>query len=219
MPKHKPIYFADPKISDEIKDRVKEFVAKHPIASSTIKALFATAILGGVLTVAVVAPGIAAIAGKGLARAKKDKQERYQKLWARFHALKKRNVFECVGESKDGGLVYRFTDKGRALTKTLLLETLEIKSPAKWDKKWRVVIFDIPEKFKKSRYALWNQLKNLGFYPLQRSVWVHPFPCEHEIKFLCDIFNIHPFVEIFTTNDLKSGKVLYYFKDILRKHA
>ncbi|KKT28384.1 MAG: Repressor in ring oxydation complex/ phenylacetic acid degradation pathway related protein (PaaX) [Candidatus Azambacteria bacterium GW2011_GWC2_45_7b] len=217
MPKHKPIYFADPKISDEVKDRVREFVAKHPIASSTIKALLATAILGGVLTIAAVAPGIVAFAGKGLAMAKKNKQERYQNLWARFHALKKRNVFECVGESPNGGLIYRFTESGRDLTKKLLLETLEIKSSSKWDKKWHVVVFDIPEKYKKARYALWSQLKNLGFYQLQRSVWVHPFPCEHEIKFLCDIFNIHPFVEVFTTEDLNNGKILYHFKSILRK--
>lgn len=217
MPKHRPIHFADPKISSELKECVKKFTAKHPVASSTIKAVLAIAILGGAITVAAAAPGIVALAGKGLASTKKEKTERYRKLWASFHTLKKRNTFECIGESLDGGLIYKFTEDGRKLTKELLLETLEIKSPAKWDKKWRVVIFDIPEKFKKARYALWSQLRNLGFYPLQRSVWVHPFPCEHEIKFLCDIFNIHPFVEVFTTSDLNNGKVMYHFKEILRK--
>ena len=159
MPKHKPIYFADPKISNEIKDRVREFVAKNPIASSTIKALLATVILSGVLTVAVTAPGIVALAGKSLTTANKDKQERYQKLWARFHALRKRGMFKCVGENNDGGLIYRFTDKGRAMTKTLLLETLEIKFQPRWDKKWRVVVFDIPEKYKKARYGFVEPIK------------------------------------------------------------
>lgn len=219
MPKHRPIHFADTKISSELKERVKKFTAKHPVASSTIKAVFAIAILGGAITVAAAAPGIVALVGKGLASSKKEKTERYRRLWASFYALKKRNVFECVGESLDGGLIYKFTENGRKLTKELLLETLEIKFPTKWDKKWHVVIFDIPEKFKKARYALWSQLRNLGFYSLQRSVWVHPFPCEHEIKFLCDVFNIHPFVEVFTTNDLSNGKVLYHFKGVLRKCA
>lgn len=219
MPKHKPIYFSDPKISSEIKDRVKVFISKHPIASSTLKAVLAVAVLGGVLTLTAAVPGAAMLIGKGIVRAKKDKKERYQKLWARFHALRKRNVFECVGEAPDGGLIYRFTESGRDLTKKLLLETLEIKPPTKWDKRWRVVVFDIPEKFKKARYALWSQLKSLGFYQLQKSVWVHPFSCEHEIGFLCDIFNIQPFVEVFTTDDLNNGKVLYHFKNILRKHA
>ena len=219
MPKHKPIYFSNPKISNELKNRVRNFISKHPIASSTLKAVLAMAILGSTLTIAAVVPGILVVSGQSIARAKKNKQERYQKLWARFHALKKRNVFECVGESPDGGLIYRFTESGRDMTKKLLLETLEIKPPAKWDKRWRVVVFDIPEKFKKARYALWSQLKILGFYQLQKSVWVHPFSCEHEIEFLCDIFNIRPFIEIFTTDDLNNGKVLYYFKNILRKHA
>ncbi len=219
MPKHKPIYFSDPKISSEVKNRVKIFISKHPIASSPLKAVLAIAILGGALTLTAAVPGAAILIGKSMVRAKKDKKERYQKLWARFYALRKRNVFECIGESPDGGLIYRFTKNGRNLTKKLLLETLDITSPTRWNKKWRVVIFDVPEKFKKARYALWNQLKSLGFYQLQKSVWVHPFPCEREIKFLCDIFNIRPFVEIFTTDDLNNGKVLYHFKDILRKHV
>lgn len=41
-----------------------------------------------------------------------------------------------------------------------------------WDKKWRVVIFDIPEKHKKLRHALRWKLREWEFIPWQKSVWV-----------------------------------------------
>lgn len=45
----------------------------------------------------------------------------------------------------------------------------------KWDKKWRIVIFDIEEKQKKTREALRYKLKELGFGMIQESVWVSPY--------------------------------------------
>ena len=62
-----------------------------------------------------------------------------------------------------------------------------------WDKKWRLVIFDIPEKKKPAREALREKLKDLGFAKLQDSVWVTPFPCENEIKLIKLVFNLSDF--------------------------
>ena len=59
---------------------------------------------------------------------------------------------------------------------------------------WINHIFDIPEKFKKSRDALSRSLKRMGFYQLQKSVLVHPFECGKEIDFMVEFFNIHKFV-------------------------
>jgi DNA-binding transcriptional regulator PaaX len=38
----------------------------------------------------------------------------------------------------------------------------------KWDEKWRIVAFDIPEKFKTGRDALRRKLKEVGFHELQK---------------------------------------------------
>lgn len=218
MPRHKPIYFKDPRFSDEFKNRLKTFVKKHPVASSAAKAVLATAILGGVLTVATVAPGVLAVLGKGVISDRKARSERYRTLWARFHAMKKRKIFEYQGESSDGGAIYRFTENGKVVAKKFLLETLQINAPAKWDGKWRVVVFDIPEKYKVARRALYFKLREMDFYPFQKSVWIHPFPCEKEIDFLKEVFNIYPFIEIFVANDVPSGKVLYHFKNLLKQY-
>ena len=71
---------------------------------------------------------------------------------------------------------------------------MEIKKPAKWDGEWRIVIFDIPERFKKAREALRLKLKELGFRELQKSVFIFPYECEDEINFIVEVFLIRPFV-------------------------
>lgn len=66
----------------------------------------------------------------------------------------------------------------------------------KWDSQWRIVIFDIPERFKKARNALSLTLKKMGFYPLQKSVFVHPFECADEIDFVIEFWNMRPYVRL-----------------------
>ncbi len=45
----------------------------------------------------------------------------------------------------------------------------------RWDKKWRVMIFDIEETNRKIRDSLRYKIKQLGFGYLQKSVWVSPY--------------------------------------------
>lgn len=45
----------------------------------------------------------------------------------------------------------------------------------KWDGYWRVVVFDIPNKFYGMRDLLRDLLKSIGFRKLQNSVWVFPY--------------------------------------------
>ncbi len=52
-----------------------------------------------------------------------------------------------------------------------------------WDRKWRVVAFDIPEQYSELRDKLRYVLKRVGFVQLQQSVWVFP----HECRVLVDL--------------------------------
>src|SRR3989344_4593151 len=70
------------------------------------------------------------------------------------------------------------------ILKKVSKEWKEIKKPARWDKLWRLVIFDIPEEERTGRMALAAKLKELGFYPLQKSVFIHPYECKDEIDFI-----------------------------------
>lgn len=59
-----------------------------------------------------------------------------------------------------------------------------IKSPKKWDGKWRALIFDIREEKKYIRGRVRNTLFTFGFYRLQDSVWVFPYDCEEVLELL-----------------------------------
>lgn len=44
----------------------------------------------------------------------------------------------------------------------------------KWDGKWRILVFDIPEKRKRERQLLRYELCGCGFRRMQKSVWISP---------------------------------------------
>ena len=59
--------------------------------------------------------------------------------------------------------------------------SLSIKQKRRWDKRYRMVIFDIPQSRRGTRDRLRSLMRAAGFYRLQQSVWVHPYDCEELI--------------------------------------
>lgn len=86
------------------------------------------------------------------------------------------------------------SEKGKLRAIQFKIDDMEIKKPKKWDGKWRIVMFDIPEKIRNARDALRHKLRELGFYELQKSVLVYPFECRDEIDFIAEVFNIRQHV-------------------------
>ena len=97
-------------------------------------------------------------------------------------------------ENKEGLAEIVLTKDGETKALRFKIDEIKIKRPAKWDGEWRIVIFDIPERFKKAREALRKKLKDLGFIKLQESVFIFPYECEDEIDFVVEVFQIRPFV-------------------------
>ncbi|MBU2109809.1 CRISPR-associated endonuclease Cas2 [Patescibacteria group bacterium] len=97
-------------------------------------------------------------------------------------------------EKEDGNVYIVLTKNGQKKALEYQINELKIKKPDKWDGKWRIVIFDIPEKKKKAREVLRAKLKDLGFKELQKSVFVLPYECEDEIDFIVEVFEIRPYV-------------------------
>ena len=80
------------------------------------------------------------------------------------------------------------TPKGRIeIIKIILWKKLENK---KWDGKWRVIIFDIPEMSRRDRDFLRRELKWIGFIELQKSVWIFPFDMEKELMALLKLWKL-----------------------------
>ena len=85
-------------------------------------------------------------------------------------------------------LYISLSKEGKALAGKYQIDDLNIAKPKRWDQKWRVLIFDIPDKHKVKREALRGKLKELNLYQLQKSVWVCPYNFEKEVEVLRNFF-------------------------------
>ena len=128
----------------------------------------------------------------------------YKKIgqeWQRINRDKLKNEIRNLYKSKlikekknpDGSFTFVLSDKGRIKALTYHFEEMKIKA-MDWDKKWRMVFFDVPEKYRWGRDALRRKLKELGFYELQKSVFVFPYECEDEIDFIIEYYGIRKYV-------------------------
>lgn len=97
-------------------------------------------------------------------------------------------------ENKDGVIEMTLTDKGKKVVFLYNFEQMKISKMKIWDKKWRIITFDIPERFKKARNALRDKLQELGFAKYQKSVFIYPYECKNEIDFVIEFFNLRPYV-------------------------
>jgi DNA-binding transcriptional regulator PaaX len=96
--------------------------------------------------------------------------------------------------AKDGTSTIKLTEKGKLLaTEYCFLKNLKIRDK-KWDGRWRILIFDVPEKLRKGRNALRWKIRKLGFCELQKSVFVIPYECKKEIDFIVNYFSLGLYV-------------------------
>ncbi len=102
----------------------------------------------------------------------------------------------------------KITKHGQKRISYFDLENLRLKTTNRWDKKWRLVVFDIPEDKKNTRDALARKLKEIGFFRLQDSVWITPYNCEEEVDYLKEIYNIRSFVRLALVEKLDGQEIL-----------
>lgn len=95
--------------------------------------------------------------------------------------------------NRDGTMTFELSKEGKIKALTYDLDNMEIKKHL-WDKKWRIVTSDIPERIKKVREALRYHLKHLGFKELHKSVFVIPYECRDEIEYIVEFYNARRFV-------------------------
>lgn len=117
--------------------------------------------------------------------------ERFPKKRVRdtFYYLKKRGLIDIQKKNKQ--IYISLTKEGERKAGRFQINKLRINPQKKWDRKWWAIIFDIPENSRIKREAFRGKLKELGFYKLQKSVWLYPYPCEKEIELLRDFFGLN----------------------------
>ena len=102
--------------------------------------------------------------------------------------MKKRGLVNV--EYRGNQIYISLTDKGKRKAGKYKIDDLKIKTAENWDKKWRVLIFDVEENYRIKREALRGKIKELGLYQLQKSVWVCPYEFKKEMSILRDFFGL-----------------------------
>lgn len=157
---------------------------------------------GGLIVTVCVLPGMAHV----LELFKpKDNRERYR-IKQSLHGLQKRKFVRVY--SKDGKEVFELTEKGKTRVFKYKIDDMQLKRPKKWDGLWRVVSFDIPEKKKRARDTFNFKLKDLNFYPLQKSIFVTPYECKDEIDFISHYYFVEKDVLYFKAKEISSEETV-----------
>lgn len=94
-------------------------------------------------------------------------------------------------------LVLRLTQEGRELA--LLAKEDKV---ADWDGKWRIVVFDIPEKKRLVRQVWRRKLKNWGFARWQKSVWATRKNITQELRSLIKKLDIGDWVLVIESDNV-----------------
>lgn len=137
------------------------------------QAMLTAVVLGGVVVVAATIPNAARLL-KYFPGYKKGAKFNYQAKSA-LGRLVAKGLITFV--EKDGKRLARITKKGELILQ-METEKQAMTKKRKWDRRWRVVIFDIPERRKNIRDRLRLFMSEYGFARLQDSVWIYPYDCE-----------------------------------------
>lgn len=161
------------------------------------KIILETVKVAGILSVVLVTPNVlGAMAKMGLISSPRQKYV--------VGNATKRLVSVGLLEWHDSKL--RLTRKGEQALRILKLSEYSKTQVRKWDKKWRVLIFDIPERRLGLRQKIRLTLQAIGFVRLQDSVWVYPYDCEDLITLLKADFHV-------------GDDVLYMIVDVIERDS
>ncbi len=186
--------------SDETITHLSQMLAKQ-MHNATIKNRYATVkqiltLLGGgtVLALSIfVSPAAIMLAKPFL----DEKRQRDRNSWKQFNPRYLRSTIKRLQKEKivmieeiEGEKIIKLTKHGKRRILKYSLDALTIEKAGNWDGNWRLVIYDVPKRKNGLRDVFRQTLKNLGFYQLQESVWLHPYPCEGQITFLREYYGV-----------------------------
>jgi CRISPR-associated endonuclease Cas2 len=131
----------------------------------------------------------------------KSSKNTYYHIKRIINKLRSKNLIILSGEK-----IY-LSKKGQEIAKKIEIEEIIIER-TNWDGLWRIVAWDIPEKYKKERDFFRKTLDNLGFYRIQASMWAIPFECKQEVAIIAQHLRLSPYIMHLTTDKLPNQNKL-----------
>ncbi|MCK5084078.1 MAG: hypothetical protein KAQ64_00290 [Candidatus Pacebacteria bacterium] len=127
----------------------------------------------------------------------RKKQTKQQFTQLVYH-LKKNGYIKIKNLEQNEGIL--LTKKG---AEKVLKARLKIKDNKKRpDKKWQMIIFDIPEEKRYLRNLLREKLILLKYKMLQQSIWICPYDVQKETEFILRKHSIDSYVKLFLIEEI-----------------
>ena len=132
----------------------------------------------------------------------------YLRLKNEFNKIhRKTNFSKLIYHLKNVGLIKLDNKKAIILTpkgdqRVLQIALKQTGQSRRKDKKWQMVIFDIPEKYRKTRNKFRVALKILGYQKLQLSIWVCPYDTLSETESLIKYYSIEDCVKLLLVEEI-----------------
>lgn len=127
--------------------------------------------------------------------------------------LEKRKII-YIQEKGDQAIV-QITDENNTSILTYSLKALFDfkKKSKKWNGKWFMVFFDVPEIQRSKRDYLRNYLIKLGFFAYQKSVYIFPYECEKEVELIKKLVEGAKFMKYVIAERIEDeSRIKEYFK-------
>ncbi len=170
-------------------------IAKN-VGAISGKGLLTLLLIGGVLTVAAIAPNIFMAYGRFTKRRHYFKKDIFNK---NKYYFKRQNLVEIKNNGTNHCEI-TLTKQGTRKAVERIFNNFNIKKPES-DSYWRVIMFDIPKKYNWARDAFRRKLRDMKFRQFQESVFITPYICEKEINFIVSALNIKTIVCLIKTKD------------------
>lgn len=112
--------------------------------------------------------------------------------------LREKGLIEVANETE---IIIKLTDEGKTQALWEKIRHLD----GVWDKKWRIVAFDIPETHSLTRNLFRRRLKELGFKQLQKSIWISKAGCTELIRKYVKDLGISKWVSVLEAENVDFG--------------
>ena len=172
--------------------------------------------MGTLLVGSIIMPGLGIAAGSLYRAKRKYDWDQDQKEWKKFNIkllrrnlkrLQDQKIIEIVNDN--GQEIVKLTKKGHTKYLRFKLEELSLKGKS-WDGKWRLVLYDISKLKKPAQENFRRVLKQINFFPLQKSVYLTPYKCDMEIEYLREYFDLSEEVLLLEISKLENEN---YYKE------
>jgi hypothetical protein len=130
---------------------------------------------------------------------KKYRSDKNKAKFAKLiYYLKTRNYIKVKNLEGKKAIILTKEGLGRTLKASFKIE----KKKKRKDGRWIMLIFDMPEKRRKSRDLLRSILFNLGYKMFQQSVWITPYDVSDKTESLLQFYSLDKYVKIFLIEEI-----------------